>query len=343
MKSLPAIARELNATASSYRMREFQQIRRQIHRLSRSSTNKIFTDQTIHENWAFHYGGRKEIQFNIGFEGEHNEYFRYGLAFSLEASQTLPIPLVLKPKVQKLNEYIRENLAELEDIRFWYYRDRKRSTIRPVEPIVEDLIRNGTFLFWGKLCLRDEVRPEEVLFLFDRLLDVYEFVEGSAPLSPRPAALQEGFRFRPGIGDKMETTVQLSRATVRAVMLAHNNIQKSLYTLLCEKFGADNIGTENDTGRGSRVDLVMRNKNEYVYYEIKTNPNIKDCLREAISQLVEYSYWPGGHEAKALVVVSDNPLTPDARRYVSMLRNRFQLPIYYQYLDMERGTLGIRE
>jgi hypothetical protein len=122
MKKLSVIAEEINVAAVGYKMKDFQEIRCRIHGMLHPKTRNIFTPQTIHDNWAFHSGARnkKEIQFNIGFEGDRKEYLRYGLAFSLEASRTLPNPLVLKPKILKLNDYIQENLSELEDIRFWY-------------------------------------------------------------------------------------------------------------------------------------------------------------------------------------------------------------------------------
>lgn len=340
MKSLHNIAKEINAAAVDYGMRDFQEIRRKIHGLSRPKTWEIFTSQTTHDDWAFHSGGRKEIQFNIGFEGDENDWLRYGLAFSLEPSQTLPDPLILKPKVLKLNEYIKENQSELEDIRFWYYFEGQRSPTLPVTPIPEDLIRVHTFLFWGKMAGREKVQPKEVLFLFDRFLPIYEFVEGNAILKKRPAELHKGFQFSPGCSDKTEVTIQRSKAVTKAIILRHNKLQKTLHSILTQKYGEDNVGTENDTGRGSRVDLIVRNGNRHIYYEIKTNPNIRECLREGIAQLIEYSYWPGGNEAEALVVVSENPFTPDARRYLVMLRERFHLPIFYQYLDLANGSLG---
>lgn len=340
MKSLHAIATEINAAAVNYRMRDFQQARQGIHGLSRPKTREIFTSQTTHDDWAFHSGGRKEIQFNIGFEGDDNDWLRYGLAFSLEPSQTLPDPMVLKPKVLKLNEYIRVNQSELEDIRFWYYFESNRSDTMPVTPISEDLIRTHTFLFWGKMAERDAVRPEEVLFLFDRFLPIYEFVEGKAALTRQPAGLHKGFQFSPGCSDKPDTTIQRSQAATKAISLRHNKLQKALHSILVQEYGKENVGTENDTGRGSRVDLVVRSGNSHVYYEIKTSPDIRECLREGIAQLIEYSYWPGGNEAETLVVVSENPFTPDAGRYLVTLRERFHLPVYYQHLDLKTESLG---
>src|ERR1700754_2452274 len=51
--------------------------------------------------YAFHKGGRRELQFNVGFE-EDGAYFRYGVAFSLEPSRDLSDPVeVLAPKIQR--------------------------------------------------------------------------------------------------------------------------------------------------------------------------------------------------------------------------------------------------
>lgn len=340
MKSIQTIATEINAAAAHYQMRDFQRKRQEIHGLSRPKTREIFTSQTIHDDWAFHSGGRKEIQYNIGFEGDDSDWLRYGLAFSLEPSHTLPDPMVLKAKVLKLNEYIRVNQSELEDIRFWYYFESNRSDTMPVTPIPEDLIRTHTFLFWGKITEREIVKSEDVLFLFDRFLPIYVFVEGEAALTKQPAALHKGFQFSPGCSDKPEITIQHSRVAIKSINLRHNKLQKALHSILVQEYGDDNVGTENDTGRGSRVDLVVRNGDSHIYYEIKTSLEIRACLREGIAQLIEYSYWPGGNEAKSLVVVSENLFTPDAKRYLKILRERFNLPIYYQHLDLKAGSLG---
>ena len=58
------------------------------------------------------------------------------------------------------------------------------------------------------------------------------------------------------------------------------------------------------------------------------------------SQLLEYSYWPGGRVAELLVVVSENPLTADAARYIELLRKKFGLPLYYQHLNLKVKKLG---
>jgi hypothetical protein len=139
---------------------------------------------------------------------------------------------------------------------------------------------------------------------------------------------------------KPDQTLANWKGGVKAVNLKHNRLQQTLSDILSAQHGAENVGTENDSGRRSRVDLVVRKDGKYQYYEIKTGPCVRSCLREAVSQLLEYAYWPGGQEAERLVVVSENPLTPDARRYVEAFRKRFNLPIFYRHLNLRSKTLG---
>ena len=126
----------------------------------------------------------------------------------------------------------------------------------------------------------------------------------------------------------------------REASLLHNKIQNDLYGYLVEIYGEDTVGTEQATGyKGAFVDVVLEDSGEYISYEIKTELSVRICIREAISQLQEYAYWPGTESAKRLVIVSQNPITTDADKYLEYLRDRFQLPIYYQQFDIEQGKL----
>ncbi len=345
MKPLRVLAQAINVAAAAHpRMSDFQELRRRLHGLPRVKTHEIFSAQTIFDYWAFHSGGRKELQYNIGFEDE--EWFRFGVAISLEPSRTLPHPLELRNKVLKWNRYMGKNQRELQDLSSWSWsphRNPGRSLILPVSPFSEDVIKVRNFLFVGKLIPRDEFDAVAVVFLFNRLLDMYEYVEGNRPLTTEPTNLQRGFEFRPGCSPKPEDTSVDIKGGRRKIRLFQNKLQQALFNILSTQYGADNVGTENDTGRGSRVDLVVRQNGKHHYYEIKTNLCVRSCIREALSQLLEYSYWPGGFAAESLVIVSENPLTLDARRYIKSLRTRFKLPIFYQCLDIKRGILGPAE
>ena len=80
------------------------------------------------------------------------------------------------------------------------------------------------------------------------------------------------------------------------------------------------------------VDAVVRRLDEYWFYEIKTDSSPRACIREAIGQLLEYAFWPGGREACRLIVVGESPLDEDSKKYLRQLRDRFALPIYYEHI-----------
>ncbi|MBN2075095.1 MAG: hypothetical protein JW762_06045 [Dehalococcoidales bacterium] len=289
----------------------------------------IFPSEPNGEGYAYHYGGRKELQFNVGFEG--SEELRYGIAFSLERGGFFGNPLDIKPKVLKLNEYFGNHSSEFEDMWFWYWENDKRSERMKVEPISEDLIRSDVFLFWGKLAPKKTVQAHDALSLFDRLLPVYEYVEGNATQTKQIKGLQ----FKLG-NIRLEQTQAQSKRETREMKLRHNALVKTLHEIL--KRSKKNAGNTN-TGLPAQVDMVVRTKDGLLYYEVKTGDEIRTCIREAIGQLLEYSYWPGATEAKPLIIVTENKMTPKAYKYLKTLRERFSLPIYHQRLDMKLKDL----
>jgi hypothetical protein len=58
---------------------------------------------------------------------------------------------------------------------------------------------------------------------------------------------------------------------------------------------------------------------------------------------MEYSFWPTALNALKLIVVGEPHTDPSARIYLTTLRNRFGLPVYYSRLDYDKKTLGPEE
>ena len=65
-------------------------------------------------------------------------------------------------------------------------------------------------------------------------------------------------------------------------------------------------------------------------YEIKTSRAPRDCIREAMGQLLEYGYWPGSPGVRSLVVMGPTPLDADAESYLEALREASGLPLHYR-------------
>ncbi len=138
-------------------------------------------------------------------------------------------------------------------------------------------------------------------------------------------------------------TTYTQEAKLVEVKHLHNIISSALYDDLSKKFGDKHVSRENDTGFGTRVDIVVELENTYTFYEIKTYIPIKCSIREAIGQLLEYSYWPNRNNAKELVIVtpklseskSENGIT-----YIKHLRETLHIPIYIIYYDIENKTFS---
>jgi hypothetical protein len=125
-------------------------------------------------------------------------------------------------------------------------------------------------------------------------------------------------------------------------MLLHNEMQTAIFEQLVAEKGANAVGTENTCGSGS-VDIVVKERTGFTFYELKTSLSVRECIREALGQLIDYGYWPDQARAISLVIVSPNKLTKDAARFLDNLRARLGLPIFYQQFDRATGSLRARQ
>ncbi|MDP6408248.1 MAG: hypothetical protein QGI46_02620 [Planctomycetota bacterium] len=330
-QDLEAIARELNVRAAEHAIGTLQDLRVELKQLPRHPGKDIFRTQTIWDRWAFHWGGRTELQFNIGLEDASGaDEFRHGVAFSLETGRNLPTIDVLVPKMRLFNDYIRMNPDAFSEMRMWHYADGERSSNYMPGPIPFELVREGVFIFLGKKTPFRQVEHESVLEDFDALLPLYQYVESNGASEPVTSPSNSGFNFRSGCTIKLSSTTASQTRRQLDVSLRHNELQWALHDRLVSEHGAANVGTELGSGAGTSVDVVVRQPDGYWFYEIKTARSPRACIREAVGQLLEYAFWPGAQEARRLVVVGETVLDAAGSAYLQLLNQRFSLPIQYE-------------
>lgn len=139
------------------------------------------------------------------------------------------------------------------------------------------------------------------------------------------------FEFSAGHNQRKVGVVPVRGGGQKMANLLHNKIQNELYARLCDQFGQENVGTENPTGDGTSIDLVVKQDAGLTFYEIKTAGTLKACIRQAIPQLLEYAFWKGTYDrAKRLVIVSPHELTEEAKIYLEFLKEQFKLPLEYE-------------
>jgi hypothetical protein len=143
------------------------------------------------------------------------------------------------------------------------------------------------------------------------------------------------FQFKAGFKPRAVTGTAAMSGESYEVTHRHQKIQEALYRRLVTLYGSSNVGTENDG-----VDVVVRRRFQYWFYEIKAADTPRACIREALSQLLEYSYWPPKVEkVEKLIIVGEPSLDQDAAEYLALLRARFSLLIEYQQFDMRKRAL----
>lgn len=305
-----------------------QQLRKEIKGLERTSGKNIFDTQYMTDDWAFHRGGRTEIQFNIGIED--NDLCRYGIAFSLEPSRTVPDISVLFPKIDRFNEWIRQNEDSVSDLEMWHYDAGRKSDDYPPSRILDRLKRKDVFVFLGKRMPTSEALGDAapIVALLDRLIPLYRYVE-AAEDEQRFDAMPHGVRFKEGCPPRPSRTLAQVSGGTRSVCLRHNDLQIWLHDHLKTQYPGAKVGVEAKTPTGSIDVFVEKTDGRRDYYEIKTAGSAQACLREAIPQLLEYAYWPGSEEAETLFIAGEPALDARAAQYLEALKEKFSLPLAY--------------
>ncbi len=122
----------------------------------------------------------------------------------------------------------------------------------------------------------------------------------------------------------------------------HDTISNMLFTKLQEQFGECNVSKEQYAGYGAnRIDMVVHNSDGDIFYEIKSYTSLRISVREAFGQLMEYAHWMDKQKAKELIIVTqDTGESKKANEYLSRLRALYNIPIYYQYFNIERNYLS---
>ena len=132
---------------------------------------------------------------------------------------------------------------------------------------------------------------------------------------------------------KIEKTIHWSQQNEKTYELRHKILQNKLYDYLRTCHEKVFVRYEENY-----VDLRV-NVDPVTIYEIKVYQSTKQCIREALGQLLEYCHYPKDYRAKRLVVVGEAIPQHDDVVYLCHLRETYKLNLYYQRFDMENNCL----
>jgi len=115
----------------------------------------------------------------------------------------------------------------------------------------------------------------------------------------------------------------------------HSILQNRLRNVLRVRYGMNSVKME----RGF-VDLKLVEPGRVTFIEIKMERTVKNCIRLALGQLIEYAHYPNLQKANGLLVVGDATPSESDVIYLQFLRDTYKLPMYYAQWSWELGELG---
>ena len=144
--------------------------------------------------------------------------------------------------------------------------------------------------------------------------------------------------------DDVKTSSYFRESKAIEITYLHKEISKGLTEKLRDIYGFENVTPEHSAGYGAnRIDIVVNNKSNLIFYEIKTYSSIRTSIREALGQIMEYAFWANKNKAKELIVVTQPFIElNEVKTYFENIRNKFGIPIYYQSFDIESNVLSER-
>lgn len=135
--------------------------------------------------------------------------------------------------------------------------------------------------------------------------------------------------FIPGLKKKHVDSIRKNKNEKSYVANLHEEIKEKIYLQLSKEYGADNVGTEVSIGR-KKIDIVVKDVDCFNIYEIKTEPDVRICIREAIGQIIDYAYFECKDKVGKLTIVGPSKISKEAHEYLKQIRLKHNLPVYYE-------------
>ena len=121
----------------------------------------------------------------------------------------------------------------------------------------------------------------------------------------------------------------------REYIPSHNIIQNKLKAYLEDTGFYKKVFIEDDN-----VDIkTVTFEGEWHYFELKTSTP-RQCIREALGQILEYAHYPFDNRAKKLYIVGCYALSENEIKYMNLLRSIYKLPIWYRWFNETKNCLS---
>lgn len=132
------------------------------------------------------------------------------------------------------------------------------------------------------------------------------------------------------------TTIRNTQTHIRTVSRSyiveqkHNKIQEALRKQLAEKYGEENVILEENN-----VDVKLIQPKYLGFYEVKSSSYASECIREALGQILLYSYHDQDEREKKIFVVGQYPANNQDYGYIDYIKEKLNLDFEYLNIEIE--------
>tara|TARA_R110000850_G_scaffold50499_6_gene123860 strand:+ start:959 stop:2143 length:1185 start_codon:yes stop_codon:yes gene_type:complete len=133
------------------------------------------------------------------------------------------------------------------------------------------------------------------------------------------------------------SSIRTSGPRITEIPHLHYKITEALFQFL--KNLGFTVEYERISPGGGKIDMIGWKDGKAIFFEIKTFPSAKACIREALGQLLEYSLYPAKNRANKLVIVSQNKSNALDQKYIRHLSKTLGLKLEYWGFDYEKRGL----
>lgn len=140
---------------------------------------------------------------------------------------------------------------------------------------------------------------------------------------------QEYIQFVHGLRISKNINLRNASESSTNVSHIHKDLMLRLFFKLARKYGKENVGTEICVGK-KRIDIVVKSDKKYDIYEIKSDNDVRTCIRQAIGQIFDYAYYGCSDDIGKMVIVGPSPITDEAEKYLTKMREIHKINIYYE-------------
>jgi hypothetical protein len=110
----------------------------------------------------------------------------------------------------------------------------------------------------------------------------------------------------------------------------HNKIQEALVEILSTKYGKENVVLEENY-----VDIKLIQPSFINFYEVKSSSYASECIKEALGQILLYSFNDTDKRPKKHIIVGQYPTTENDKKYINFLKQNLKLEFDYLNVEIE--------